>query len=475
MKVHLGKRSQNNNIRGNVWMMSFIDKYIMPVANKLGNNRHLLAIRDALVGMIAITMVGSLAVLLNNLGSVPGIGKPYQKMMVALFGETWNTLGGDIWWGTLAFMTVFAVFGIAYKLAKSYGDDGFEAMLVAGAAFFVLIPQIGNVTLTPEGGEAVTGGAWGFISWNYFNATALFTGIIVSIIATEIFVRLAKIKYLVIKLPDGVPPAVARSFSKLLPGMATIFTMGLFGLILRKFISDGAYLNDWLNKVLVTPLTGAVDSLPFAVLIVALVHGFWVIGLHGPNILGGITTPLMTKLGQENLNMYAQGVEKLGDYNILAGSFLDAFVYLGGSGATLGLLIALFIAGRRRHKQLLALGTPPGVFQINEPILFGLPIVLNPIWFIPFILGPIVMTIIAYLSISLGLVHPVVADIPWVTPAILGGLLATGGHISGAVLSAVNLVVSIAIYLPFVIAQGKIEARKDRERELQAPSDTLKM
>jgi cellobiose PTS system EIIC component len=444
-------------------MMTFIDKYIMPFANKLGNNRHLLAIRDALVGMIAITMIGSLAVLFNNLGSVPGIGKPYNSLMVAIFGETWKTLGGDIWWGTLAFMTIFAVFGIAHKLAKSYGDDGFEAMLVAAASFFVLIPQVANVSITPEGGDAVSGGAWGVISWNYFNATALFTGIVVALIATEIFVRLAKVKHLIIKLPDGVPPAVARSFAKLLPGMITIFTIGLFGLILRKFISNGAYLNDWLNSVLVTPLSGAVDSLPFAMLIVFLVHGFWMLGLHGPNLLGGITAPLMTKLGQENVNMYAQGVKDLSEYNVLAGSFLDAFVYLGGSGATLGLLVAMFIAGRRRHKQLLALGTPPGIFQINEPILFGLPIVLNPIWFIPFVLSPILMTVIAYLSVSLGLVHPVVADIPWVTPAVVGGLLATGGHISGALLAAVNLAVSILVYLPFVYAQGKVDARKEKE------------
>jgi PTS system cellobiose-specific IIC component len=454
-------------------MMNFIDKFIMPFAAKLGSNRHLLAIRDALVGMIAITMIGSLAVLLNNLGSVPGFGKYYGNFMVSIFGKTWNTLGGDIWWGTLAFMTVFAVFGISHKLAKSYGDDGFEAMLVAAACFFLLVPQVANVTITPEGGKAVTGGAWGFIGWNYFNATALFTGIIVSIVATEIFVRLAKIKFLIIKLPDGVPPAVARSFAKLLPGMATIFIMGLLGLILRKFISDGVYLNDWINKELVSPLTGAVDSMPFAILIVFLVHGFWILGLHGPNILGGITAPLMTKLGQENVNMYSQGVHDLSKYHVLAGSFLDAFVYLGGSGATLGLLIAMIIAGRKRNKQLIALGTPPGIFQINEPILFGLPIVLNPIWFIPFIIGPIIMTIVSYVAVSIGWVHPIVADIPWVTPAIIGGLLATGGHISGAILAAVNLCISIIIYFPFVIAQGRMEARKDALQSSPQPTDTL--
>ncbi|HEY2420385.1 MAG TPA: PTS sugar transporter subunit IIC, partial [Neobacillus sp.] len=138
-------------------MMNFVDKFIMPFANKLGNNRHLLAIRDALVGMLAITMIGSLSVLLTNLGAVPGVGKYYQNFMIYIFGENWKTLGGDIWWGTLAFMTIFAVFGIANRLAKSYGDEGFEAMLVAAASFFVLIPQVANVTLAPDGGKAVTG------------------------------------------------------------------------------------------------------------------------------------------------------------------------------------------------------------------------------------------------------------------------------------------------------------------------------
>ncbi|WP_163100406.1 PTS sugar transporter subunit IIC [Peribacillus alkalitolerans] len=438
-------------------MLNFMERYIMPYAVKFGNNRHLLAIRDALIGMIAITMIGSFAVLFNNLGQII---KPYGKLMESIFGPTWTTLGGDIWWGTFAFMTVFAVFGISHKLAKSYGDDGFEAMLVAAASFFLLIPQVGKV---PE-----TEGAWGFVSWGYFNATSLFTGIIVALAATELFIRLTKVKKFVIKLPDGVPPAVSGAFAKLIPGMLTIFTFGLFGLLFRK-LTHGQFLNDWLNATLVAPLTNAADSLPFAVLIVLLVHVFWSVGLHGPNILGGVTTPLFTSLGTKNTDLYAQGVADLEKYAVLAGPFLDAFVYLGGSGATLGLIVAMFLAGRKRHKQLLALGTPPGVFQINEPLLFGLPIVLNPIWLIPFISAPIIMTIVAYSAISLGWVYPVVtASIPWVTPAGIGGYLATGGHISGAVLALVNLAISIVIYLPFVYVQGRIEDKKNKDQNQAA-------
>lgn len=451
-------------------MMTFIEKYIMPGAVKLGNNRHLLAIRDALIGMIAITIVGSFAVLFNNLGQII---KPYGRMMEAIFGPAWTTLGGDIWFGTFTFMTVFAVFGISYKLARSYGDDGFEAMLVSAACFFLLLPQIGQVTLAVDGKD-VSGGAFGFISVNYFNATALFTGILVALVATEIFLRLSRLKFLVINMPDGVPPAVGRSFAKLIPGMATIFFVAVFGLLFRK-MTDGQILNDWLSAVIVSPMQGAVDSLPFAILLVFLVHILWMVGLHGPNILGGITTPLFESSGVKNIDLYAKGVTDMDQYGVLAGSFLDAFVYLGGSGATLGLIIAMIIAGRKRYKQMIGLGGAPGIFQINEPLLFGIPIVLNPIWLVPFVLGPVITTVISYVAVSQGLVFPIVAKIPWVTPPIVGGFLATGGHVSGAVLAGINLVISTAIYLPFVYAQVKIDSKNKPEltKNSESESDTL--
>ncbi|WP_019244040.1 MULTISPECIES: PTS sugar transporter subunit IIC [Bacillus] len=438
-------------------MMKFMEKYIMPAATKIGNQRHLLAIRDALIGILAITMIASFAVLINNLG---GAIPAYEKMMIAVFGENFRQLGGDIYWGTMSFLTVFAVVGIGYKLAKSYGDEGFEAMLIALACFYVLTPQIAKVTVQADGKD-ITGDMYGLLPVSYTGATALFTGIIVALLATEIFVRLSKVKYLVVKMPDGVPPAVSRSFARLFPGMLTIAIFGIVGLLFRKLVDD-VYFQDWITKILVAPLTDSADSLGFAVVLALLIHGFWALGLHGPNILGGITTPLFTKSGVENMDLYAKGVKDLSEYGIMAGKFFDAFVFLGGSGATLGLLIALWIASKKR-KQMVALGLPPGVFQINEPVLFGLPIVLNPIWLIPFICTPIILTIISYLSIQVGMVHPVVVDIPWVTPAIMGGWLATGGHLSGAILAAINLAISIAIYFPFVLIQERMDKKKITE------------
>ena len=419
--------------------MTFMERYLMPVAAKVGGQRHLIAVRDALISMIAVTMIGSFAVLLCNLGPViPG----YEALAVKLFGSAWKTLGLDIWWGTFAFMAVFALFGISSNLAKSYGDEGKEAMVVAAACFLVLVPQG-----TKEG--------WGLISWGSFNATALFTAMLIGILATEVFLRLGKVKQLTIKLPDGVPPAVSRAFAKLLPGMLTIFIFGLAGLLFRSNLgTNGMYFNDWINIALVKPFTGLADSLPAVLIIVFFVHLFWFFGLHGTNIFGGIITPITTLLGNENTNLYAAGVTDLSKYHTFAGSFLDVFVFMGGAGCTLGMLVAIFLVSKKQ-REIAELAIAPGIFQINEPVIFGTPIVLNPMLVIPFILTPLITATVAYFAVSSGLVFPVVASVPWVTPLGFGGYLATGGHISGAILPLVNFAISIIIYLPFIAASNK--------------------
>lgn len=428
-------------------IMKFMDKYIIPVAGKLGAQRHLVAVRDGFVAMIPITMIGALATLVNNL-PIPA----YQNFMKNTFGETWTTLGGDLWWGSIATMALFLVVGVAYNLAKSYDEDGLQAGLIALSIFFVMSPQVANIVT--EAGDKISG--WGFVPSGYISNSALFTAIVIGLLATEIFVKLSRIKKINIKMPDGVPPAVARSFAKLIPGMLTIAIFGAIGLLIKS-LSGGLFLNDLLNTYLAAPLKGAADSLGSTMLITFFIHALWTIGLHGANIAMPITETLLMDLGAENAALAQAGATE--GFHTLAGAFLDAFVYLGGSGMILGLIIALIIAGRRR-KDMIALGLAPSVFNISEPVIFGLPIVLNPIYMIPFVLAPVVCSAVAYLAIDMGLVMPVIAaKIPWVTPPILGGFLATG-HWTGAVLAAVNLLISIVIYIPFVIASEKIDKRK---------------
>ncbi|WP_243139917.1 PTS sugar transporter subunit IIC [Romboutsia faecis] len=350
-------------------------------------------------------------------------------------------------------MSLFLVVGVAYFLAKSYDENGLQAGLIALSIFFILAPQ--SFSFLPEGAtEAVTG--WGALPKAYTGTDALFTAIIIGLLSTEIFVRLSRIKQMTIKMPDGVPPEVARSFAKLIPGVLTI-TIFTFAAIFINKIFDGKYLTDLLNTYLGTPLSNVADSLGGAMLIAFFVHFLWIFGLHGANIALPFTETMLMKLGGENAALIEQGATE--GFNVMAGAFFDAFVYLGGSGMLLGLVIALIIAGRRR-KEMIALGGPPALFNISEPLIFGLPIVMNPIFMIPFIISPVICTAIAYLAIDFGMVAPVIMPkIPWVTPPILGGLMATGS-LSGGILAAINLIISVVIYLPFVVMSEKMEAKK---------------
>ena len=431
--------------------MGFMERYLVPVAAKFGSQRHLVAIRDGFVGMIPIAMIGAFGSLLKNLPF-----DPYQNFLAnTTIGGHIATVGGNLWWGSLALMSLFLAVSVAYALANSYNANALQAGLIALCSFLILSPQV--MTVTPEGGEAIVG--WGAIPWTYVSTNGLFTAMVVALISTEIFVKLSNVSALTIKMPDSVPPAVSKSFAKLLPGLIAITVMAIIGVAVAT-IFDGKFINDLLQEYLAKPLTGVADSLGGAIAVALFVHILWIFGLHGANIALPVISPILMELGGKNVELLAAGATE--GYSVFAGAFLDAFVYMGGSGVCIGLVIALIIAGRRR-KDMIALGGPPALFNINEPIIFGMPIVLNPIYMIPFILAPVVCVITAYLSISSGLVPPVIMPtIPWITPPIFGAVIATGS-IKGGILAAVNIVLSILIYLPFVMADERM-AKKQLEK-----------
>ncbi|MGL5312274.1 MAG: PTS sugar transporter subunit IIC [Peptostreptococcaceae bacterium] len=430
--------------------MGFMERYLVPVAAKFGAQRHLVAIRDGFVGMIPIAMIGAFGSLLKNLPF-----DPYQNFLAntTLGGHIAN-VGGNLWWGSLALMSLFLVISVAYSLANSYNANALQAGLIALCCFLILSPQTMTVG---EGAEAVVG--WGAIPWNYVSTNGLFTAMVVALVSTELFVKLSNVSGLTIKMPDSVPPAVSRSFAKLLPGLITITIVAIIGVLVAT-LSDGRFINDLLQEYLAKPLTGVADSLGGAIFVVLFVHVLWIFGLHGANIALPVISPILLELGGKNVELAAAGATT--GYSVFAGAFLDAFVYMGGAGVCIGLIVALMIAGKRR-KDMIALGGPPALFNINEPIMFGMPIVLNPIYMIPFILAPVLCVITSYFAISTGLVPPVIMPtIPWITPPIFSGFIATGS-INGAILAAVNIVISIVIYLPFVAADERM-AKKQLEK-----------
>lgn len=438
-------------------MFKFFEEHFVPIAARIGGQRHLVAIRDGFATLMPIIMAGSFAVLLNAM-PIPG----WDKFLATALGVQLRTMNGTIWWGSLAMLSIFITFSVAYNLAKSYDSNGLQAGLLSVASFLIMIPQAPKLGL-PEGlampDGATVSNFWGNINVSYTGATGMFVGILIALVATEIFVKLSKADFLVIKMPEGVPPAVAKSFAALFPGMILLALMAIFCIILGQTADHNIFAT--ITKYVGAPIKSATDSLGSALLIVFFQQFLWFFGLHGPNIIGAVTEPILLQLLDENMKAIASGAVPP---HIITKPFLDSFVHLGGSGATLTLLGALFFAGKRKqNREIAKLGVAPGLFNINEPVIFGFPIVLNPLLFIPFVFGPLVLTIVAYAATAVGLVPRTIAMVPWTFPPVIGGFVATASF-QGAILALVNLAIGFFIYLPFVLMIEKLETKKEKEK-----------
>ena len=268
----------------------------------------------------------------------------------------------------------------------------------------------------------------------------MFVGIILSIFAVEVL-RFTTVKNFRIRMPEQVPASVARSFEALTPTAIVVFIIGSITYY-AKF--------DWhafIGKI-VTPLLSATDTLPSVWILVILVTFFWSFGIHGVSIVGSVARPLWLQLLDQNTAAAASGQSLTA---IAAEPFFQWFIWIGGSGCTIGLVIALTLFAKSSYgKQLGRTTLVPGIFNINEPIIFGAPVVLNPTLIIPFIITPLVTATLAWFATSLGLVSRVVVTAPWTLPGPVGAFMATGGDWRASVLNIICILISIVIYYPFV-------------------------
>lgn len=419
-------------------MNSFLENKVMPAAAKVAGQRHLQALRDGLILTMPLIIVGSVFLILGFL-PIPG----YTDFMANTFGDEWLTKLLYPVGATFDIMALIAGFGIAYRLAEKYGVDALSAGAISVAAFLLATPY--NVPFTPDGAtEAVLVG--GAIPAALMGSKGLFVAMIIAMLSTEIY-RFIIQKNIVIKMPDGVPPAVSRSFVALIPGALVITIVWLLRLLVEQ--TDFESLHNIVGIILGKPLGVLGGSLIGSLVAVFLVQLLWSTGLHGASIVGGVMGPIWLASMDANRLAFQAGAGELP--NIFTQQFFDIFIYIGGSGATFALVVMMLIRSRSQQmKQLGRLAVGPGLFNINEPITFGMPIVMNPLMIVPFILAPLTLVVVTYIAMSTGLVaRPSGIAVPWTMPPIIGGYLAAGNKFSGAILQLVNFLICFAIYYPF--------------------------
>lgn len=411
-----------------------LERKLLPVAGKIGSQRHMCAIRDAFSVMMAPLIIGSLAVLINNFPL-----DSFQTFMNKKFGEIWLMPGNMIFNMTMGVLGLHVALALGYHLGKSYKLDGFTSTFISGITFLILSPMTGD----------------GGLDLNWLGAKGLFLAMIVGIISIEVY-RVIVGKGWTIKMPEGVPPAVSKGFVALVPSIIIFLVAGILAAIIFS-MSGGLYTTQLIYQTLQAPFQEISDSLLAVCLLIFARGALWFFGIHGTNVLGPLTNSMLLPNMEENMRLFAEGFSAFDVPKIATTSFTDAFVSMGGTGVGLALAIAVIIISRNKPNRNLAIGSAPAaLFNINEPLMYGIPVVLNPLLVIPFLLAPVVCVIIAWTATGIGLVPKTVAMIPWNMPIGIGGYLATGGSISGSILQFVNLAVSILIYIPFIRLNDKM-------------------
>ncbi|MBQ5419481.1 MAG: PTS sugar transporter subunit IIC [Selenomonas sp.] len=437
-------------------VISGFERVMMPLAARISGNKYLLAMRDAFSMLLPFIIVGSFFgiiewVLLDpwgtvmganglNLGSVfTGLDTTGDAYKHSQFVHSMQVIQGlcnnvvTVGFGVFSFLLVAA---FSYRLGTIWGGDPFANALTALGAFIIVTPQsVGDI---------------GAFDLSYFGNKAVLTAIIVATVSSKMFIGLSQNKKLTIKMPDTVPPAVANSFAVLMPVFITLFSFTLFSTFLAEMQFMGSKaLNDLIYALIQAPLMGFSQGIGFSILYQGIVWFFWWFGIHGHNVTAAI---------QNMVYMPAQLANQSGDAAyIFSNGFFEA-----GLMHVLGLLIAIFLFSKRDSWRAVAkVGFPAMLFNIQEPIAFGLPIVLNPLLLIPYILAPLANTIVGWLAVSAGLVPIFKYVVPWTMPLFFGGTIGTGS-LAGGILQLVWLAMDICIYAPFVIAGNKI---KDSEEE----------
>lgn len=413
-------------------MEKLLQEKLLPVAARLGNNKALVSIRDGITLTIPLLLIGSLLMVIASF-PIPGWEKYLGDIGVADY--LWK--GVDSSFGLLGLV---ASFGIAYFMARQYKVDGIPAGIVSLSSF---------ITVTPF----ITGEAGAGMPTAFMASKGLFVAMILGLINGYIYQWFIN-HNIQIKMSDGVPPAVSKSFSAIIPGAVTIVGWLIVYATLDKLSLPN--FHEIAQVALGGPLGLLGNNVIGLLILIFLNSSFWFVGLHGGNVVNAVMKPLWLANLDANKVAYQTG-ETLP--NIFTSVFMDNFVFIGGGGATIGLVLALgYLAHKKKASKQLKTLAPitviPGLFNINEPAMFGVPIVLNILLLVPFILAPMFNLLVAWGAMASGLVPLTYTDPGWTMPPVISGLLATGS-ISGSLLQIVLIVLDVLLYLPFVIAIEK--------------------
>lgn len=425
-------------------LVKWLEDYVLPIASRLGQERWLVALRDAFISLMPITIAGSLAVLIKSLITAAKVHLGWNTFAFAM--QPLVSISDLVWRGTFSLYACFFALALGYQLAKNFEGNRLAAAIVSLSSFSLSIANYAEIRL--HGESVVVKNAFDI---SQFSTTGLFTAILFGSIGFLIYYACYKARFM-LHLSTNMPHAEQAAFDSLIPAMVAIFSVGGINYLFQAVTHD--YFGDWLLTTIQMPLVKWGQGFGTVLLVTLLVQVFWFFGINGLGVLSPILDSIW--LTAQNGNITAATSGKVPPYVWVRGSF-DVFAWFGGAGGTLMLIVAILAFSKRSDYRTIAkIALAPGIFNIGEPILLGLPVVLNPIYLIPFLLTPVVNVAFSYWVSVMGLVNPVQVAVPSIMPPIIGPFLACNYDWRAIILSIVNMLIAFAIWSPFVIAADKI-------------------
>lgn len=429
-------------------MLTFINEKVIPKIMAFVNTKPVTAIKDGMVYSMPLLIIGSLFLILANF-PIQAVASWFEQI-----GLT-NILN-QAYGATFNISAIVAVLGIAYSYAKLEGQEPLGSSIIALSTFLLIQPS----SVTTANGDVISN----VINRDWTAGKGMIGAIIIGLFVGYLYSLLLK-KNVRIKMPAGVPAGVSNAFSALIPAalIITIVTaiQGIFDLGFHTTVMEMIY------DVIQTPMQGMTDSLPGAILMCGMIPFLWIFGVHGSTLVGGIMSGLLQANALENQAILDAGLELTleNGAHIVTIQFLDQFINVTGAGLTIGLVI--YMLAFAKSKQLKTLGkleAVPAIFNINEPILFGIPIVMNPMLAVPFFLMPIISCVVQYFALYTGLCPLYSAvQVPWTCPVIISGFIIGGWKT--ALLQVVILALSFVVYLPFIKKLDKMNLKAESEAE----------
>lgn len=412
-----------------------LQKYLVPISLKLEKQKHIQAIKDGMISIVPVIIIGSFCLLPLALKNMLPAGALQQFLIdymdIYLFPTTFTT----------NVVSLYAAFGIADSLARAYKLNSRGTPIVAIVIQLILC------------GEKIEGG----IGIANLGAEGIFVSMISAILVVEV-TRFMKEKKLVIKMPESVPSMVADSMSSLFPVIVSVIIATTISMVCLK--TSGMQFPKLVMSML-APAIQSIDTLPAVMLIIFLTQLLWFLGLHGQAIVGVIWGPFALTYATENIAAYAAGLPAT---HVFTDSVFFTMLSVTGSGLTLGLVILMMMSKAKSFKAVGKAAVIPSIFGINEPVIFGVPIVMNPFLFVPFVFGPVLIAAIDFLAIKYGFVGMAITQPPGFLPPGVGAFLMTMDY-RAPILVLLTLVLMAVIYYPFFKVMEANELKKELEEE----------